>query len=139
MVRCSVNPTSSVLLKTVLFKGMKSAQHEDCGTQRAGADGRTRGSLKSTLSNPTTATKAKGRAEGPVQSSSANAALLPSCSPGSCNLKGNSTTKHRTFINFYFCCFKRYLLFISAQIYLIISTKEKSSSRWGHSWGKFQC
>lgn len=59
--------------------------------------------------------------------------------PGSCNLKGNSTVQHQTLINFYFCCFKRYLLFSSAQIYLIISTKEKSSSRWGHSWGKFQC
>lgn len=85
MVRCSVNPMSSVLLNTALCKGTESAQHKDSGTQRAGADGSTRRSPKPTLSNPTASSHQSQRkvaAEGPVQNSSANAALLPSCSPG---------------------------------------------------------
>lgn len=52
-------------------------------------------------------------------------------------LQREAPPKQQTLINFYFCFFRRDLLFISAQMYLIISSKGKSSSRWGHSWGNF--
>lgn len=52
-------------------------------------------------------------------------------------LQRETPPKQQTLINFYFCFFRRDLLFISALMYLIISSKGKSSGRWGHSWGNF--
>lgn len=66
-------------------------------------------------------TEVCGSADGRMMPGAQNALRLM-------QLQGRNTPQHQTLIKFYFCCFKGNLLFISVQIYLIISMKEECAA-----------